>query len=240
MAYLRPHAVDGVVDDIAGVPRIAAAANVVDEARIDAVALRSVRYFGVELQAVVVPRFVGDARDGQVRRGGNNLEARRRFDDAIAMAHPHIQQAMAFGVHAVFNIAQQRGMATRANFGVAELLGVMRFHAPAQLVRHGLQAVADAEHRNAQFPHCRRRTGRAFFRDRFRATRKDDALRREGANLGVCHVPGVQFAVHAQLAHAARYELGVLRPEVQDEQAVGMNVGHGRVLSRYGSSGLPS
>src|SRR5690606_8875527 len=41
-------------------------------------------------------------------------------------------------------------------------------------------------------------------------------------------VPGPDLAVHADLADAARDQLGVLRAEVEDQDLVGMDVGHGR------------
>src|SRR5207237_10574775 len=47
----------------------------------------------------------------------------------------------------------------------------------------------------------------------------------EGAHPGVAHVPGVDLAVHAELAHAAGDELGVLRTEVEDQDPVRVNVG---------------
>src|SRR5205814_379865 len=50
-------------------------------------------------------------------------------------------------------------------------------------------------------------------------------VRPEGAHLAVAHIPGADFAVHAQLAHAAGDELGVLRTEVEDQDAVRMDVG---------------
>src|SRR5690606_20698311 len=40
-------------------------------------------------------------------------------------------------------------------------------------------------------------------------------------------VPGPDLAVHADLADAAGDQLGVLRAEVEDEDLVGMDVGHG-------------
>ena len=39
------------------------------------------------------------------------------------------------------------------------------------------------------------------------------------------HVIGMNFAIHADLAHAAGDQLGVLRTEIEDQYAMGMDVG---------------
>ena len=57
-------------------------------------------------------------------------------------------------------------------------------------------------------------------RDRFRPTGQDRPLRREGADGIVTDVERVDLAVDALLADAAGYELGVLRPEVDDQDPV--------------------
>ncbi len=41
----------------------------------------------------------------------------------------------------------------------------------------------------------------------------------------IADVPGMDLAVDAQLAHAPRDQLGVLRAEVEDQDAVGVDVG---------------
>ncbi|MCY1456806.1 hypothetical protein D9M71_740500 [compost metagenome] len=56
---------------------------------------------------------------------------------------------------------------------------------------------------------------------------EDDAARGEFANRFIVHVERVQFAVHADFAHAAGDQLGVLGTEVEDQDAVSVNVeGH--------------
>ncbi len=66
---------------------------------------------------------------------------------------------------------------------------------------------------------------------RLRAAGENDPARGEGANVLVAHVEGVQLAIHADLAHAAGDQLSVLVTEIQDQDAVGVNVrmGHGRL-----------
>jgi hypothetical protein len=113
----------------------------------------------------------------------------------------------------------------RGDFGVAELTMVAGQHAAAELLRHGLHAVADAEHGNAELEHHLRRARRLLVGDGLRAAREDDALRLPLADVVAGDVPGQDFAEHALLAHAARDELGVLGAEVEDQDARGVDVG---------------
>jgi len=82
---------------------------------------------------------------------------------------------VAVGVDAVLDVAQQRRVAARAHLGVAELVHGAGLDAAAELGGHGLHAVADAEHWDAEFEHSRRRRRRAGLRDRLGTARKDDA-----------------------------------------------------------------
>ena len=70
----------------------------------------------------------------------------------------------------------------RAHLGVAELAHRARLDRAAQLRRHRLHAVADAEHRHAERPDDLRRPRRVAFGHAFRPARQDDAPRRERAN----------------------------------------------------------
>ena len=227
LAHLGAHARDGVVDDVARRPGVGAAADVVHEALVDARALPGVRHLRMELQRVVVARLVGHGAIGTSPVEAMALESRRQLLDAIAVAHPHVEQPVALGVDAVLDVAQQRAVAARPDLGVAELADAARHHAAAELRRHGLHAVADAEHRHAELEHRARRRRRARRGHRLRAAGEDHAARTEGAHRGVAHVPGMDLAVDAELAHAARDQLRVLRAEVEDQDAVGVDVGGG-------------
>jgi hypothetical protein len=54
------------------------------------------------------------------------------------------------GVVKVLDAFEQRGVAAGADLGVTELAGVTRLDLAAELLGHGLHAVADAQHRQAQ------------------------------------------------------------------------------------------
>jgi hypothetical protein len=60
-------------------------------------ALHRVRHLGVELHRVVAARLVGHAGDRAARRAGHQLEAGRQRGDLVAVAHPHLEHAVAFG-----------------------------------------------------------------------------------------------------------------------------------------------
>ena len=91
----------------------------------------------------------------------------------------------------------------------------------AELGAHGLLAVADAQHRHAELEHgggcarAQRLVGRGG------AAGEDDAAGREAADESVVHGAGMDLAVDAVLAHAARDQLGVLRAEIEDQDALG-------------------
>ena len=68
----------------------------------------------------------------------------------------------------------------------------------------------------------------------FRATGQDDAFRGEFADRSVIHVERVQFAVNANFANATSDQLGVLGTEVQNQDAVGVNVeGHDKISINF-------
>ena len=107
-----------------------------------------------------------------------------------------------------------------ADFRVAKFARVARLDLAAQLCGHGLHAIANAQHGQAQFKHS---IGRAVvhFVHAGVAAREDDAF--EVAVFGVLahpvagHIAGMNFTEHMGLAHAAGDELGDLRAEIEDE-----------------------
>src|SRR5205085_4117851 len=83
----------------------------------------------------------------------------------------------------------------------------------------------EVEHR------LRRASGR-FLVCRHVASRKDDAGGTVLAQEAVRDITGMDLAIHACLAHAARDELGVLGAEVEDQNLL--------MLTRLGNWGPPS
>ena len=147
----------------------------------------------------------------------------------VAVAHPHIQQV---GAIVVRQTGKQCIRADHLDLGMAKFALVSRFGGTAELGRHGLHAVADAQHRQAAVEHFGRGGRATGLGGAFRATGQDDALGTEGGDLGRVVVPGPDLAVHTELADAAGNQLGVLRAEVEDEELVVVDVGHWREVSR--------
>ncbi len=175
---------------------------------------------GVELRAVIAALVVGDQREGCTRAGGDDAETVGELRDLVAMAHPHlvrfarlpeaVEQHAFLGDFAIgaAEFAALAGLVTRANLA-------------AELLRHDLLAVADAEDRHtAVEDHVGSARG-SFVGDAGRTTREDYPL-------GLEPVEGLfrlgergDFRVHAGFAHATRDELGDLAAEIDDEDGIG-------------------
>ncbi len=147
--------------------------------------------------------------------------------DAVAVAHPDVQQAVALGAGVVLDVAQQLRMSARPHLGIAVFAMGRGDDGAAELGGHGLEAVADAKHRHAEVEDQRVGARGLGLMHGLGSAGEDDAAGAEGADGVRVHVVGVQLAVDPRLAHPAGDELGVLGPEVEDEDAVGVDVGHG-------------
>ena len=194
-AGLRADRAHGLVDVVVHVPVVAAAADVVREAGEQRRALLRVRDLGMELHGVEAARLVGHRGNGAGRRRADELEAGGHRRDLVAVAHPHVEEAVPFLVRPVLEAAKELRVPARANFGVAEFAHLADLHVAAQLRGHRLHAVADAEHRHALRPHRSRRARRVAFGDAVGAAREDDALRGERADERVVDVERVDLAV---------------------------------------------
>jgi hypothetical protein len=216
-AHLGADLLDGLIHVVGHVPVVLAAADLVHEAGNHLLALDGVGDFRVELHRVELARLVGHGgqRGGLV--GGDHLEARRQLGDLVTVAHPHIQQAVAFVIGPVLDVAEQLGMAPGADLGVAELPLAGALHLATQLGRHGLHAVADAKHRHPDLEHRHRRLHLARLVHRVGAAGQDDPLGRKAADELIRHIVGMDFAVHLLLTHTAGDELGDLGAEIEDQ-----------------------
>ena len=214
---------------MARVPERFTAAHSAHEAFEDRTALDGVRDLWMKLHTVEMPRLIRHGGERRVRGARNRHKTGRQAVHAIAVAHPHIEDRPACGVDVILEAVEQCRAFGRRDLRETEFAMRGRAHATTELLGHGLHAIADAEHRDAQREHCGWRRGRLGVGHRFRTTREDDAVRAEGANRCLAHVPRVELAIHADFAHAARDELGVLRAEIEDQDAVGVDVRSGRL-----------
>jgi hypothetical protein len=96
--------------------------------------------------------------------------------------------------------------------------------ATTELLRHRLHAVANAEHRHAELEHRLRRRRPLRVGDRLRTAGENDALGAEVTNFGIGDVPRQDLAVNAAFAHAASDQLSVLRTEIENQNAMRMNI----------------
>jgi len=216
LADLRDRFLDVVAHDPVGLR----AGDLQHEALEHLAALHRMRDFRMELHRVVAARLVGHPGDRAARRRGHQLEARRQLGDLVAVAHPDLQHAVAFGRREILDAVEQARMAVRTHFRVAEFAMVAPLDLAAELHGHRLHPVADAEHRHAEIPHGLRRAQlMVFVRARVTA-RQDHRLRREFADEFVGHVVRMDFAVDVRFAHAARNQLGDLRTEVENQDFV--------------------
>ena len=229
------HPRDAVVDDRARRPARPATADVVHEPAQDARALPGMGHLGMELHAVEAAPFVGDAGDGRAVGGCDAREPGRQRAHAVAVAHPHVEQAVAFGVHLVLDAGEQPRMPARADLRVAELALVRGLDLSTELCRHRLHAVADSEDGNAELEYRIRGAVAGGLVHRLGASGKDDSPRLHGAEPFRGDVEGVDLGVHVRLAYAPGDELGVLGAEIENDDPVGVDVGgegQGTLLSR--------
>ena len=205
------------------VPVAAKAADAVHETLDHRRTLHGMRDLGMKLHCVETTRLVRHRGDRGGRVAGNDLESRRQFGDLVAMAHPHIEQAVAFRIDTVLNVFEQCRMTARTHFGITKLTYGSALDFATELRRHRLHAVADAEHRHAERKHRSRGARCIALPNRVGAAGENDAARIVLPHEIVADVMRVQFAINAGLAHAARNQLRVLRAEIKNENFV---VGH--------------
>src|SRR5258706_4610933 len=175
------------------------------------------RDFGVELHRIETARLVGHGGDRTGFGGGHELEPGGQLDHLVAVAHAVFQHAVALWRAEVLDAVQELGVATGAHLGIAELAHLAGLDAAAELLRHGLHAVADAEYRHAELEHRLRGAPGRLLIGRHVAARQDHAARAELAHERVADIAGVNLAVDLGFADAPRDQLRVLGAEIEDE-----------------------
>src|SRR5437868_6326359 len=111
--HLLTHARDGVSDDISRTPARLAAADLPDKAFEKLRALQRVGYFRMELNTVIAARLVRHPRQRHAVGESGCDEAFRQLIDAVAVAHPNVEQRPALFVtviaQAIEQTARRRG-----------------------------------------------------------------------------------------------------------------------------------
>ena len=189
-------------------------------------AVGCVHDLGVELGAIIAPLVIGDQGEGGAVAGRHDPEARGEAGDLVAMAHPDLMPLPdlpeAVEQHAAFGNGQ---------IGAAELAAlaglVARADLAAELVRHHLLAVADAEDRQAAVEQDLRRAGTAFLGHAGRRSRQDDALGLQPVKGLLGAVERSDLRIDPGLADPAGDKLRDLRAEIDDQDGFFMSNGHG-------------
>jgi hypothetical protein len=171
------------------------------------------RDLGVELDAVEAALGVLDDGALGVLGRGDGLEAAREAGDLVAVGVPDAERglqplqelrALAEGKHAVSVFA------VRAAGDVA-----------AEHLAHELDAVADAEDREAHLEDAGMRVRRALRLHAVGAAGEDDAHDAVGAEGLGRDAEGIDARVDVALTDAARDDLGQLRTEIEDGDGLG-------------------
>ena len=118
----------------------------------------------VELAFLVRHRSERNRRCTRLRR-----ESGRQGIDVIAVTHPDVEHRATLAILVIAQAAQQRRLGRIRHAGEAELAMFRRGHLAAELLRHGLHAIANAEHRNSGVVDEVRRKRRLGVGHRFRA-----------------------------------------------------------------------
>ena len=219
-ADLGADPVDLLGDDVAAVPVGGNACRVVQEVLEHSLAEVGVLDLGVPLHAVELTGVARESSDGRHCGASEDLEPVRGLRHLIAVAHPDVLQRGLAVKEDTFG--EDRGVrrAVLAQAGVGDLA--------AELLRHHLEAVANAERRHAEFEHAGVELRCIRLVDRRRPAREDDPHGFFRRDLRGGHRVRHDLAVHARLAHTTCDQLGVLCAEVNDED---------RLLGRFGLSG---
>ena len=201
------------------------AADVADEIGEQFAAVRRVHDLGVKHQGEEAALLIGGDGEGRAFGRRDDAEAFGQSLDPVAMAHPDL--VLLAGLP---ETVEQHGFAGNLDERAPELALVRRRDPAAELVRHGLLAVADGEYGEARVEEMLRRARTVVPHHRGGAAGEDDALRLEPFERLVRPVERRDLAIHPRLAHPPRDQLGHLAAEIDDKDGVGMRR-HGRAIA---------
>ncbi len=174
--------------------------------------MRRVHHLGVVLHTGQPARPVLETRHRCARAAGHHFEALRGSGDGVAVAHPH---RLGFGQ------IRMKLSPSDLQLGATVFTGPGAGHGAAEGLRHRLEAVADAEHRDAEVEHRGVQLRRALGVHTGRAAGQHDGLWVFGLDLLDGGGVGYDLRVHPRLADAARDQLRVLRAEVDHQHGAG-------------------
>jgi hypothetical protein len=177
-----------------------------------------VQHLGMPLDAGEAALRVLERRDRGSGAAGERGETGRGGGHRVAVAHPHVEAGRETG--------QQGATAGDGGQGPPELAQPRPRHVTTEGPGHGLEPVADAERRHVGVEQLGVDLRGPRGVDRLWTAGEDDGPGLPGDDLG--HGGGVRhdLGVHVGLADPARDQLGVLRPEVDDDDQVVLVLAH--------------
>ena len=161
----------------------------------------------MERDGVEAPRRVGDRCAAGIGAGGGGLEPGRGLQDFVPVAHPHLLSGR--------QVLEQPPGPRHANLSRSKLTLWRANHPAAELMGHELHAVADAQNRHPEPVDGRIEPRRPGAVHGIGAARQDQTPC--AAQPVDRRVERHELAVHVELPHTTGDQLGVLRPEVQDD-----------------------
>src|SRR4051812_12388871 len=210
VAHLRAYPFDLLVDDAAGGPVGLDAGAAYEEVDEHLLPERRVPHLGVPLQAEQPAVAVLERRDWRAGRPGDHREPLRRGLDAVAVAHPRrLLRRLAVQQDRLLRAGVHRRAAILAQAGVGDLA--------SECLRHRLEPVADAQHRDVGVEQPGIDLRRAVLVHRGGPAGEDHRRRTAPQKLLDRSVVADDLGVDVRLAHAAGDQLGVLRAVVDHE-----------------------
>ena len=212
VADLGADVLNGLAHEVAHRPVTGRAADLIQEVAQHGLTILGVVDLRVELHAVEAARLVADTDRRAGIRMRHEPERLRHLGHIVAVAHPRdalLRQAAeqtALGVKPCLRLA----VLTRGVFAGGGYF-------PAEILRHELAAIANAEDGDAEPKDLRIDLRRAFGVYALRAAGEDDADGVKGADLIHGHGVRLDFAIDIALAHAARNKLVILSSKIEDD-----------------------
>ena len=193
-----------------------AATNVVDEIPNDLGSFRRMNYFRMKLEAID-PALVIVALHGCDRRIDcmrDRAEARRHPLDMVSVRHPDDRRS------AFANALKEIAVVVDREVGPAVLPMLGFGHLPAREMRHELHPVTNPEYGDPLVEEFLGNARRLLLIHAGGATRQHDALRTICENGRQWNGAGQNLRVDLGFANAACNQLGVLRPEIEDQDSI--------------------
>ena len=203
---------NGLAHEVTHRPLAGRAADLIEEVAQHGPTILGMIDLRVELHAIKPARFVADADRWAGIRVRHEPERLRHLGHVVAVAHPRDALLRQTAEETAVGIEPGLRLAVLA-CGVLSGSG----HFPAEILRHELAAVADAEDWDSEPEDLRIYLRRAFGVHALRAAGEDDTDGVKGTDLVDGHGVRLDFAIHIALAHTARNELIILSSKIEDD-----------------------